>query len=161
MVYGMFIVRGATTLVLFDSGATYSYISTKFTREHSILVTPRKEPMDTSSPLGHIICMKRCQGVSIIIEGHPFLADLTLLPFDGLDVILGMDWLTQHKEVISCSPRYVEIIHLSGHVIRCVPNIDRTVSMLCALEAKSVEEVPVVYEYPDVFLEELPGMPPD
>jgi hypothetical protein len=33
--------------------------------------------------------------------------------------------------------------------------------MLCALEAKSVEEVPVVCEYPDVFPEELPGMPPD
>ena len=35
------------------------------------------------------------------------------------------------------------------------------VSMLCALEAKSVEEVPIVCEYPDVFPKELPGMPPD
>ena len=33
--------------------------------------------------------------------------------------------------------------------------------MLCALEAKLVEEVPVVCEYPDVFPEQLPGMPPD
>jgi hypothetical protein len=33
--------------------------------------------------------------------------------------------------------------------------------MLCALEAKSVNEVPVVNEYPDMFPEELPGMPPD
>ena len=33
--------------------------------------------------------------------------------------------------------------------------------MLCALEAKSVKEVPVVCEYPDVFPEELLGMPPD
>ena len=111
--------------------------------------------------MGHIICMKRCQGVSIIIEGHPFLADLTLLPSDGLDVILGMDWLTQHKGVISCSPWYVEITHSSGHVIRCEPNLEKAVSMLCALEAKSVEEVPLVCEYPDVFPEELPGMPPD
>jgi len=156
----MFIVHGATSLVLFDLGCTYSYISTKFAREHSIPVTPCKEPIDTSSPLGHIICMKRCQGVSIIIEGHPFLADLTLLPSDGLDVILGMDWLTQHKGVISWS-RYVEITHLSGHVIRCDPNLDKTVSMSCALEAKLVEEVPVVCEYPDVFLKELLGMPPD
>ena len=98
--------------------------------------------------------------MSIIIEGHPFLADLTLLPSDGLDVKLGMDWLTQHKGVISWS-WYVEITHPSGHVILCEPNLDRTVSMLCTLEAKSVEEVPVVCEYPDVFPEELPGMPPD
>ena len=99
--------------------------------------------------------------MSIIIEGHPFLDDLTLLLSNGLDVILGMDWLTQHKGVISCSPRYVEITHLSGHVIRCEPNLERMVSMLCALEAKSIEEVPIVCEYPDVFPEELPGMPPD
>ena len=33
--------------------------------------------------------------------------------------------------------------------------------MLCALEAKSVEEVPLVCEYPDVFPEEMPGMSPD
>ena len=33
--------------------------------------------------------------------------------------------------------------------------------MLCSLDAKSVVEVLVVCEYPDVFLEELPGMPPD
>ena len=35
------------------------------------------------------------------------------------------------------------------------------VSMLCALEAKSIEEVTVVWEYPDVFPEGLPGMPLD
>ena len=99
--------------------------------------------------------------MNITIEGHPFLADLTLLPSDGLDVILGMDWLTQHKGVISCSPRYVEITHPSGHVILCEPNLDRTVSMLCALGDKSIKEVPIVCEYPHVFPEELLGMPPD
>jgi hypothetical protein len=99
--------------------------------------------------------------VNITIEGHPFLANLTLLSSDGLDVILGIDWLTQCKGVISCSLRYVEITHPSGQVIRCEPNLERIVSMLCALEAKSVEEVPVVCEYPDVFPKELPGMPPD
>ena len=33
--------------------------------------------------------------------------------------------------------------------------------MLCTLETKLVEEVPIVCEYLDVFLEELLGMPPD
>jgi hypothetical protein len=33
--------------------------------------------------------------------------------------------------------------------------------MVFSMEAKSIEDVPVVREYPDVFLEELPGMPPD
>ena len=147
--------------MLFDPSATCSYVSTKFAREHNLPITPRRVPIDTSSPLGNIRCTKRCQEVNITIEGHPFLADLTLLPSDGLDVILGMDWLTRHQGVISCSPRYVEITHPSGHVIQCEPNHEKMVSMLCAMEAKSVEEVLIVCEYPDVFLEELPGMPPD
>jgi hypothetical protein len=99
--------------------------------------------------------------VSITIEGYTFLADLTLLPSDGLDVILGMDWLTQHKGVISYSPRYVEMTHSSGRVIRCKPNHEKKITFMSALEAKSVEEVPVVCEYPDVFLEELPSMQPN
>ena len=133
-------------------------LSTKFAQEHNLPITPQRVPIDTSSPLGNIRCTKRCQGVNITIEGHPFLANLTLLPSDGLDVILGMDWLTQHKGVISCSPWYLEITHPSGHVIRCEPNLDRTVSMSCALEAKSVEEVPIVCEYPNVFPKELLSM---
>jgi hypothetical protein len=64
---------------------------------------------------------------------------------------LGMYWLTQHKGVISCSPRYVEMTHLGGQVIRCEPHHEKKAHMLCSLEAKSVEEVPVVSEYPDVF----------
>ena len=63
--------------------------------------------------------------------------------------------------VISCSPQYVEITHSSGHVIRYEPNLEKIVSMLCALEAKLVEEVSIVCEYPDVFPKELPGMPTD
>ena len=55
----------------------------------------------------------------------------------------------------------MEITHPSGHVIQCEPNLERIVSMLCALEAKPVEEVPIVCEYPDVFPEELPSMPLD
>jgi len=111
--------------------------------------------------MGTSRCTHICKGVIITIEGYPFLADLTLLPSEGLDVILGMDWLTLHKGVISCFPRYVEITHPRGHTVRIEPHQGQTVSMLCALEAKSIEEVPIVCEYPDVFPDELPGMPPD
>jgi hypothetical protein len=33
--------------------------------------------------------------------------------------------------------------------------------MVFNIKAKSIEDVPVVREYPDVFPEELPRMPPD
>jgi hypothetical protein len=72
-----------------------------------------------------------------------------------------MDWLTLHNGVISCSPRYVGITHLSGWVIRCEPHHKKIDALMRSLEAKSIEEVPVICEYPDVFPKELPGMPPD
>ena len=95
--YSMFLVNGNTASVLFDSGATCSYISSKFAREHDLPVTPREKPIITSSPLGDLKCTHMCKGVSLTIEGLTFKADLTLLPSTNLDVILGMDWLTFTK----------------------------------------------------------------
>jgi hypothetical protein len=160
-VYGMFLVQGIMASVLFDYGATCSYITSKFAQKYIIPITPRSVPIDTISPLGKTKSTKICKGVRITIEGSTFLADLTLLPTDGLDVILGMDWLTLHKGVISCSPRYVEILHPSGRVIRCELHHKKTDALMSVLEAKLVEEVPVVCEYLDVFPEELSGMPPN
>lgn len=38
-----------------------------------------------------------------------------MLKSDGdIDVILGMDWLTKHKGLISCFPRSVNLEHPSG-----------------------------------------------
>ena len=161
VVYGMFIVHGARASVLFDSGATYSYVSSDFALKHKLPVIPRPEAIHTTSPLGRFTSTRMCKGVTIAIEGYPFLADLTLLPTMSLDVILGMDWLTQHKGVISCEPRYIEITHHSGHVIRCLSHQGSADSMLCTLETRTIDQVPVVSEYPDVFPDDLPGMPPD
>jgi hypothetical protein len=72
-----------------------------------------------------------------------------------------MDWLTQHQGVISYLPRYVEVTHPSGRKIHLEPHKGSSDSMLFTLEAKKLEEVTVVCEYPDVFPDELPGMPPN
>ena len=96
VVYGMFLVNGNTASVLFDSGATCSYISSKFAREHNFPVTPCEKPIITSSPLGDLKCTHIYKGVSLTIAGLVFKADLTLLSSTNLDVILGMDWLTIH-----------------------------------------------------------------
>jgi hypothetical protein len=61
------------------------------------------------------------------------------------------------------------VTHPSGQVIRCEPQSRKSTSILCALKAssesqkeeKTVHDVPVVRDYPDVFPEELLGMPPD
>jgi len=99
-----------------------------------------------------------------MIHGLPFLADLTVLKSDGIDVILGMDWLTAHKGVISCSPRLVTLEHPNGKTIEVEPLKFQDVPQVCNLsniKEMTLFDVPIVCEYPNVFLEELPGMPPD
>ena len=107
--------------MLFDSGATCSYVSTKFATQNSLPMTIRSRPIVTSSPLGDLRCTLECKGVRIMIQGMPFMADLTVLKSEGIDVVLGMDWLNKHKGVISCSPRLVTLEHPSGRKIEVKP----------------------------------------
>jgi hypothetical protein len=79
-----------------------------------------------------------------------------------MDVILGMDWKTQHKVVLDISNRVVEINSLTvGHTTLYLPFKDGTDSCAYVTIISHLDEIPVVCEYPDVFPDELPSMPPD
>jgi hypothetical protein len=79
-----------------------------------------------------------------------------------MDVILGMDWMTQHKVVLDISDRVVEIkLPTVGHTTLYLPFKDGTDSCAYVTIISPLDEILVVCEYPDVFPDELPGMPPD
>jgi hypothetical protein len=99
--------------------------------------------------------------VDIDIQGHKFFGDLTVLPSHGIDVILGMDWITAHKGVISTSPRLVTLVHPDRMKVTFEPMKSRDIPGVYSLHTKAISDVPVVCEYGDVFPEELPGLPPD
>ena len=90
-----------------------------------------------------------------------FPSDLIVLESQGLDVILGMDWLLKYEGNIDCAstsillttPEERRIKYVSRHMLKRtqVNSLSRVVQ----------EEVPVVKDFPDVLPEELPGMPPD
>ena len=134
VVTSMYLINGATALVLFDSGATSSYVSTKFVSQNSLPMTIRSRLIVTSSPLGDLRCIFECKGVRIMIQGMPFMADLTVLKSEGIDVILGMDWLTKHKGVISCSPRLVTLELPSGKKVEVEPLKSRDVPRVYNLD---------------------------
>jgi hypothetical protein len=85
----------------------------------------------------------------------------------GIDVILGMDWLSKHKVLIECAKKYVKLTTPEGKEMEFVAEpvvIDKGVAnhaKVNQLDASQGSEVPVVNEFPDVLPEELPGMPPD
>ena len=103
-----------------------------------------------------------CKGVGIVINGVDFLADLIILRSQGLDVILGMDWFIKHQGLLDCANRTVTVTNDQGVEVKSASNPSSAqVNQVNCLTKVGLEQVPVVREYPDVFPDELPGMPPD
>jgi hypothetical protein len=96
-----------------------------------------------------------------MIDGVEFEANLVVLKIEGLDIILGMDWLRKQHRNISCSDRAVTLTNHNGIIVECHPQALKAEPMVCNVQATTVEEVPVICEYPVVFPEELPRMPLD
>jgi hypothetical protein len=88
--------------------------------------------------------------------------NLILLDSKGIDIILGMDWLSKYDKVIQCTKKAVRLTKKDGTTIKFIAavQVDQA-SMPSQMKVTDLEEILVVQEYPDVFLEELSGMPPD
>ena len=100
----------------------------------------------------------------ITICNCTYFADLFVLPLKDLQVVLGMDWMTEHGAQIDCEEKTVSIRKPGGG--RITYQADRHTHMemgiqLNSLKEAKLEDIPAVNDFPDVFPKELPGMPPD
>jgi hypothetical protein len=103
-----------------------------------------------------------CHVISITIRGVDFLANLIILDSKGIDIILGMDWLRKYDGVILCAKRAIRLTKEDGTIMEFSAAIPtEPVSLLNKVQGTSLDDIGIVREYPDVFPEELPGMPPD
>ena len=103
--------------VLFDSGATFSFISLDFARRANIASQQISESIHVSSPGGLISSSVVCPGCTVSIGGDDFVANLMVIPLPVFDVILGMDWLHRYRAVISCFWKTVTLEAPSGQTI--------------------------------------------
>jgi hypothetical protein len=157
-VLGEFLVEFTPTAVLFDSGASHSFIATGFVEKHGIPTAHLEIPLVTRTPRSDLLCHLKCSQVRILLSGVVFLADLVILPSHGIDVILGMDWLTKHNGIISCADKTILLTDHQGKSVSCQAQPPAQDPMVFNLAAESIS---VVEEFMDVFPEELPGMPPE
>jgi hypothetical protein len=73
-----------------------------------------------------------------------------------------MDWLSKYDRVIHCAKKAVRLTKKDGTTVEFVALVQADqASLLSEIKVIALEEILVVQEYPDVFLEELPAMPPD
>jgi hypothetical protein len=91
VILGEFLVNSVLATVLFDSGASHSFISSSFAEKHKIPTVLLKLLLITQTPGFDIKCHLGCLNVRIILSGVVFQADLVVLKSKGIDVILRMD----------------------------------------------------------------------
>jgi predicted aspartyl protease len=113
VVLGTFFVNSVPTTVLFDSGASHSFITEQFVAEHDIHMSSMKTHLLTSSPNGEMKSTYICPQVNLKIRGIDFQADLVLTS-SGIDVILGMDWLGECDGIIMCAKKAVLLTSPQG-----------------------------------------------
>ena len=100
-----------------------------------------------------------------------FTTSFLVLNSNDIDVIVGMNWLSQYHANINCADRSVTVTHPSGDIIQYwspssvypseVPLVQADFYAIEAVPPLDIQDVQVVCDFPDVFPEELPGMPPD
>jgi hypothetical protein len=159
---GIFSVLNYPAVILFDSGASHSFISAKFSAKCQLPFHHTNGGITIATPGARVATYQINRQVPIKLGSLVIKTTLLILGLDSVDIILGTDWLSRHHAVIDIAARAIEIHSPTcGEVTLYLPNQGCTRSCSFALIESPVERIPVVYEYPDVFPDELPGMPPD
>src|SRR4051812_38317216 len=162
VVLGNLPVNSTPASVLFDPGASHSFISQDFSMSHDISFSMLSTPLVVQSPGSRWHTTMVSHENEVAIEGLVFLASLIALKSSDIDVILGMDWLSRQNAILDCKAKSVKLNHPSGQTIDYTSQSYRTpMHTLNVLPLPDLEDIPVVRDFSDVFPEELSGMPPD
>ncbi|KAI3821411.1 hypothetical protein L1987_08979 [Smallanthus sonchifolius] len=185
VVSGTFLVNDEHAAILFDSGASKSFISTAFSRKLDCTITSLIRAFSVQTAIGkNSVVIQVTDDCMVEIEGHKFPSKLYLLTLGGFDVVLGMDWLAANEAQIICKRKMIHLKATDGSPITVygdwnstMPNV---ISMIKAesymrrgceaylayviddrMKTKELKDVPVVCNFPEVFPEDLPGLPLD
>jgi hypothetical protein len=108
-----FLVANYPAVILFDSGASHTFISKNFVEKHCIPCTESREGFIIHSPGGRIFTKEVAFHILVVLTGREFPTNMIVLKGQDIDVILGMNWLAQHKAIINTDLRTIKLSH--GH----------------------------------------------
>ncbi|KAK8625979.1 hypothetical protein V6N13_133634 [Hibiscus sabdariffa] len=131
-----------------------------------------------------VIVRKLYRRCPLMVQGYVFPVDMMELSFYGFDVILGMDWLVEHRARVDFETKRVSLKLADDHEVVVVgENIKFLSNVVSALEAQRLmddscqaylayvmnpnmeearpRDIRTVCDFPGVFPEELPGLPPN
>ncbi|GJS87335.1 putative reverse transcriptase domain-containing protein [Tanacetum coccineum] len=189
VVTGTFLLNNCYASMLFDSGADRSFVSTTFSALLDVAPTTLDTSYAVELADGRIsetnIVLRGC---TLGLLGHPFNIDLMPVKLGSFDVIIGMDWLAKYHALIVCDEKVVripygnEVLIIRGdncdsgsklNIISCTKTqkyIEKGCQVYLAQvtskkaedksEERRLEDVPIVREFPEVFPEDFPRLPP-
>ena len=155
LIEGMFLINGRLAKILFDSGATHSFIASSFMMDIGLKAELLWVPLEISSPVGRTVFLDRvCRGVVVCLDDYTFLSSLVVLSMTDYDIILGMDWLAQFRAQLDCYAKTVTF-RLSGVdsiVVASTRGNSIAEAYLAHLEGDEISvvemaDVPVVLEF--------------
>ncbi|GJV27483.1 putative reverse transcriptase domain-containing protein [Tanacetum coccineum] len=164
-------------------GADKSFVSTSLASMLNIPPITLDTTYDIEMTDGNLVGTNTIiQGCTLILLNQPFEIDLMPIKLGSFDIVIGMDWLSKYHARIICDEKVVHIpidgetLIIRGDrsktrlsLISCIKTeryISRGYQVFIAqvMEKKSdekrLEDIPVVREFPEVFPENLPGLPP-
>ncbi|XP_031127531.1 uncharacterized protein LOC116029624 [Ipomoea triloba] len=184
VVTGTFLINSMLGSILLDMRATNSFISSTFADRLKLWPTSKLD-LNVRTASGIVVaCKDGYDNISIEIAGFNCPGNLIRFELEGIDVVLGMDWLDMYKAQIVCNERKVVLRgpngkRISDRGIERQPE-PKSITMqklrkyahqgcevyLCLVQDAEMEEleinqIPVVREFPDVFPEDLTEMPPE
>ncbi|KAL0553582.1 hypothetical protein IC582_007482 [Cucumis melo] len=185
VITGTILICNVPADVLFNPGATHSFVSSIFLTKLNRMLEPLSEGLAIYTPVGDVLLVNEVlRNYEVLVEGISLLVDLLPLELQRLNVILGMDFLFAHhasmdchkKEVVFKKPGFAEVVFrgMRNVVSRSLISVLKAEKLLrkgCTAflahivvvqrEKLKPEDVPVVKEFLDVFPDDLSGLPPD
>jgi hypothetical protein len=96
-----------------------------------------------------------------VLAGREFPTNMIVLKGQDIDVILGMNWLAQHKAIINTYLRTIRLSHGCEEIQLSIPVVvlAKLSGQIYEAIVQEIQDISVVCEFPDVFPEDLPGLP--
>ncbi|XP_076951990.1 uncharacterized protein LOC143625575 [Bidens hawaiensis] len=185
VVTGTFLVNNHYAYVLLDTGADLSFVSKQF--EPLLGIKPSKLEKKYSIELANGKLIKTCeiiQGCTIQLENRKSEIDLLPVELGSFDIVVGMDRLSRNQAEIVCSEKLVRITIPNGEILSiCGDQSNTDLKFVNVMKARKMlrkgypaflahvvdtqakerklEDIPVFRDFPEVFPEDLPGLPPE
>jgi hypothetical protein len=97
---GTFFLNEHPIVILFDSIASYDFISSTCVRKAKLSLVASEAPYVISTPGGRVNAHRIVQNIPLELPGRIFSTNLIILSGQGIDVIVGMSWMKLHKAIL-------------------------------------------------------------